>query len=934
MDKRRIFIISALLSALPLCAHAQNLRHNESPAIPLETGRWLTDNEHYYASQRSLDDRSRLSVHADVMEADALALIDEYRLCGTDNAESVAESIRMWLEGNEVSVEADRLRLMMANLLVRAGRNHEALAVYSATEAKNVGDEELAEAYFYEALANVRTGNLSMARSLLLSISNNNSREVDVIFLTSYIDYCEGNYSDALAGFKTVAETREYGGSAFLYIADINLKLKRPNEALQALKSYSEDAQGTLSDDYAQRIEGEALYDLGRYDDAIGKLEGLDYSNVEKTNRTPLYKLGMSYYQLKAYGKAAETLSRSAGASRDVMAQNAWLHAGISYLNSMNRNKASMAFQMASGMDADRGVQEQALYDYALTLHSGSETGFGESVSVFERFLNSFPNSVYIGNVTKYLTEVYFTTKNYPAALASINKIQNPSGEILKAKQIVLFNLGVQKFTNGDYNGAQEYMKQSVHLGKQDAQAYKDSYLWKGDAELRNGLYGDAVLDLRTYLSLAKNKDRNLCNASYSLGYAYFKQKDYAHALPYFRQCVSVGSQLASPASIPSSVLADANNRIGDCLFSERKYDEAITAYQDAINTDKSMGDYSLLQQGFIYGLKGDYKTKADLLAQMGSQYGNSQYSSDALYEQGRAYVQSGEKQQAISTYNDLITRFPQSANARKAGNEIGLVLFDMGKTEDAIAAYENVIEKYPNTSEAHTALANLKDIFTGLGRIDEYAALAQKAGQKLTASEIDEMLASAAEKAMSVPNYTQAYNYYSQLANQTEDESVRLRAQEGMLRSAHLAKDNNTTISAASAIIGNDKMSQDVIAEARIYRAESYMAVGDSKQAVADWQVLAGNPAMEYGARGTVELATYAYDTEQYASAEEILLKFIDSGTPHAYWLARGFVLLSDVYVKMDRKVEARQYLLSLKSNYSSNEEINKMVAERLNNL
>ena len=34
---------------------------------------------------------------------------------------------------------------------------------------------------------------------------------------------------------------------------------------------------------------------------------------------------------------------------------------------------------------------------------------------------------------------------------------------------------------------------------------------------------------------------------------------------------------------------------------------------------------------------------------------------------------------------------------------------------------------------------------------------------------------------------------------------------------------------------------------------------------------------------------------------------------------------------MKTDRKVEAREYLLSLKSNYSENEEINNMIKERL---
>jgi hypothetical protein len=48
-------------------------------------------------------------------------------------------------------------------------------------------------------------------------------------------------------------------------------------------------------------------------------------------------------------------------------------------------------------------------------------------------------------------------------------------------------------------------------------------------------------------------------------------------------------------------------------------------------------------------------------------------------------------------------------------------------------------------------------------------------------------------------------------------------------------------------------------------------------------------------------------------------------------YWLARSFILLSDTYVKLDRKLEARQYLLSLEQNYQADDDIAEMIKSRL---
>ena len=60
-------------------------------------------------------------------------------------------------------------------------------------------------------------------------------------------------------------------------------------------------------------------------------------------------------------------------------------------------------------------------------------------------------------------------------------------------------------------------------------------------------------------------------------------------------------------------------------------------------------------------------------------------------------------------------------------------------------------------------------------------------------------------------------------------------------------------------------------------------------------------------------------------------MLDYIEVSTPHAYWLARSFVLLSDIYVKMGRELDARQYLLSLQQNYQGDDDIAGMIKSRL---
>ena len=64
---------------------------------------------------------------------------------------------------------------------------------------------------------------------------------------------------------------------------------------------------------------------------------------------------------------------------------------------------------------------------------------------------------------------------------------------------------------------------------------------------------------------------------------------------------------------------------------------------------------------------------------------------------------------------------------------------------------------------------------------------------------------------------------------------------------------------------------------------------------------------------------------------AEKEVLDYIEVITPHAYWLARSFVLLSDVYMKLGRNLDAKQYLLSLQQNYQADDDIAEMIETRL---
>ena len=713
--------------------------------------------------------------------------------------------------------------------------------------------------------------------------------------------------------------------------------------------------------------------------------------------------LGLSYFQTGLYAKAAETLGETA-TTNDALTQNAYLHMGLSYLQLSEKNKARMAFEQAAASNADMKIKEQAAYNYALCIHETSYSAFGESVTVFEKFLNEFPNSPYADMVSNYLIEVYLNTRSYDAALKSIDRITHPGTRIMEAKQKILFQLGTQAFANAAFEQAIDYFNQSIAIGQYNRQTKADALYWRGESYYRLNRMQEAARNFIDYLQLTQQTNTEMyALANYNLGYCAFHRKDYAQARQWFLKYI----QLEKGEN--RTALGDAYNRIGDCFLNERNFDEAKHYYAQAESMNSASGDYSFYQLALVSGLQKDYSGKITLLNRLVGKYPASPYAVNALYEKGRSYVQMNNNSQAIASFKELLNKYPESPVSRKAAAEIGLLYYQNEDYNQAIDAYKQVISKYPGSEEARLAMLDLKSLYVDMNRIDEFAELAASmpGNIRFDASEQDSLTYIAAEKIYgrgrieeaksSFNKYLQTFpegafglnahyylcligneqkNYdmillhsgklleypdnpfseealvmraevqfnlqqfadalasYKMLKEKSTTTDRRLLAETGMLRTAYLLKDDVETIHAATDLLAEVKLTPELTNEALYYRAKAYLNQQADKKAMDDLKALAKDTRNLYGAEAKYLVAQQYFNAGDYAAAEKELLNYIDQSTPHAYWLARSFVLLSDVYVAMDKKLDARQYLLSLQQNYHADDDIENMITSRLEKL
>lgn len=662
------------------------------------------------------------------------------------DAAAALPAIEKFLYENPDSPEKNRMKALA--LLSNYAQNNYYQVMNSMYEIDHdmLCDDERDEvilAYALSMIQDERYDEAVVQLDILKLISDRYDDEAT--FYTAYANYVSKRYDIAQEGFEQIINNPTFHRQVRYYLAEIALATGEYKEAEAMATAYLDEfTQDTLRLEM-RRLQGESLYAQERYLQAVIVLE--EYlAEADSPKREVLYQLGMAHYHSGEHLRAPEIFAMISDGD-DTMAQNAALHAGLSYLKLNDKNKARLCFEQAAAMTSSLQLRERALYNYTVCMHETSYAGFGESVKALELFLNEFPNSVYADRANSYLVENYMSTKNYEAALQSIAKIQSPGATILEAKQVLLYKTGVESFVNGDIDNAIAQFNQSLKVGNYDKGIYANTFFWRGEAMFRKGNYRQSAKDYTQYLNHTNNRrERTYALALYGLAYSHFVQKNYQEAFRYFDQLTQ--SYAAASGTIDKTTLADAQMRIGDCYFHSRQYNAAEKNYNKAIDIAPSTADYALYQKAFAQGLSGRYTDKVGTLTFLTENYPQSDYIDDALYEKGRAYVQLDNSEQAIHVFEQLFTQFPQSQYAPKAGNEIALIHYQNNRINSAIKAYKIVILNYPGSEQANVAMRDLKNLYVEENMVDSYIdfALQTKGMVTVDVSERDSLTYKAAE--------------------------------------------------------------------------------------------------------------------------------------------------------------------------------------------
>jgi TolA-binding protein len=679
----------------------------------------------------------------------------------------------MFMSKHPESPRINESRLLLGDYFYQNKNYRKAVIYYESVNRQELKGDKLTEYFFRLGYSLYIKGDQSRALLMFSEIKDIDTEYTPpAVYYFSQIAYEQKMYQTAMEGFIRLKEDETFGNIVPFYIVQILYMLKDYDGILsmapELLKSAGKERSVEL-----YRFIGDAYYNKENYKEALPYLEKYS-AGAKASGREDKYQLGYCYYKTGEIDKAIK-IFLEIGAQNDLISQNIWNLLGDCYIQKEDKKRAQFAFGEASKLNFDKKIKEESLFNFAKLTYETGYSPFGEAIAAFHEYIDNYPGSERIQEVYDYLVATYMQIKNYKAAMASLEKIQNKDDRLQEAYQRVAFFRALELFKNMEIEASIDMFDKSLKYQKYNMSIRARATYWRGEAWYRLAQFDKAREDYEVFMGLSGSMllgESKLIR--YNLGSALFNLKDYSNALTLLK------SFEAEARNIKPEILSDAKNRIADCYYITTDYQMAINYYDKVIDFSLLDVDYAMFQKGFSLGLINNNRSKVEVLTNLALKYPSSAYIPNAIFERGRAYLVLEDYKNGESDFNTVIAIYPASPFASRAIVQLGLLYYKLGENDKAIAQFKKVIENYKSTPEARYAMTGLKNAYVDNNDVDAYFAYVKtiEGYENVDMSEKDSLLYISGENLYITAKYDKARIAFENYLNEFPNGSFKLNAQ------------------------------------------------------------------------------------------------------------------------------------------------------------
>ena len=821
---------------------------------------------------------------------------------------------------------------------------------------------------FFKAYIEYANGNYNEAFQLFDSIDRTGELGYQSQYYMCQILYKQGEYSNAARlGTSLIednqndyftAEMNRIVGESKYRLGDLNAA--RPY-LTRFLETCDEDSDEKRNATY---MLGVINYNSRDYDNAINNMQEVATSDDAMTQSALLY-IGQSRLKSGDYSGAAVAFERAANMHWDnSIRETAFYNYAISQSRGGRTpfNKSIDMFEKFLN-EYPNSAYYNNVETYLIDAYS-TTNDYDRALASIANLKNPSEKVLKAKQNVLYRKGVQQLKNNKPSEAArALQQALNEGNKDNTVYNDSKLWLAEAQYQMGDYANAAKNQQEFVNSVKQNDANYGLAQYNLGSSLFNQQEYAKAIEAFQSAIE-SNSLDRDMVAEAYNrMGDARYYGKDFDGAVDSYTKAVNSNVESSSEyAMLRKAIIAGDKS---DYESKIEQLDELMRTYPTSTKVPEAM-----LEKGNAQVNAGKLVDAINTYSALIKNYPNHPESREAMLKMALAQKSNKEEDNAIDTYWNVIEKFPASNEAKTAAQDLKLIYADRGELGDftyrlngieggpkidvrdvekaafeaaetyyidneSIYKLENYLRDYPDGAymteamyyighyyyskhDYNSAMEALNDALEG----NEDAAFAQRA------------MALKGTLLLEQGRGQEAMEVYKTWATKATNNDNYAMAQMGIVRSAREAQDWETVVESADILLESGyTLTSEVEQEMTLARALANIKMGKVLVAQSDLNTLAANIQSEAGAQAAYEIARLQYESGDLSSAEKSLDNLIGNDTDHVYWVAKGFILLCDIYNDQGNQSKAVEYLISLKNNYPGNEgEIFNEIENRLN--
>ena len=779
------------------------------------------------------------------------------------------------------------------------------------------------------------------------------------------IYYFQEKYNEVIDfSSKMLDSTGNTSSESAKIIGEAYYKTGYYNEAIPYLKNYEKTAEKLTDSD---------IYELGfahyKSDDCENSI---NYLNKIKTKKDTIsqyiaYTLASCYLKQNKKSEARrcfETASQMKY-NDDIREDALFNFAQLSYELSISPfNEAVTAFNTYIE-EYPNSARKNEAYDFMLNAFYSTKN-YQQAIKTIEKMgktRNSRVDAAY-QRLSYFRGLELFTEQKYTQAISMFDNSLKYRQYDNKISALSYYwkaesNYRINKITEA-ISQYKEFVNSTASVSLEE---YGRAHYNLGYAYFNKKEYSTANTWFRKYETIEKNAQSTTLNDALNrIGDCFFVAKDFSSAAAAYKKAAKMGI-IAKDYSLYQLALSYGGLK---------QYKNKVAALEQLVNEnpDSEYAGNSMFETGrtFQTFIQNNDSAKYYYESLMYN-YPNSKMLKAALSSIASIYFNQKNYSKALETYKQVIAQYPNSEEANNANDMILNIYMEQNNAEEYIQFARNegkVITQSQEDELLWTAAKKLyieqkyQDAITALTKylttipnaVNKVEANFYKAELHYYYKQYDQALpcykvvadapigayteesaAKAASMLFDKQEWGTAYYYYDKLYTIAEIKSTKFIAALGKLRTSFNGKDYERVIVSAKNVIDNENSNEEQKREANYKMAKAYLAQNKDSQANAVFIVLSKEVLSYEGAEAKYRVIEYDFLSNKDDVAEEACYSFIESNSPHIFWIAKTYILLARIYYKAGDNFSAIGTLENITKNYPVETDAIKTEAKELIN-